>query len=437
MYNFPPDPAVGGLRWQEMSRTFAQHGWAVDVVTRDFAGVEGADRARLERLPVGIRVFSVADREPLVGRAQKIVWPLARKLFRPRQQHKADALSQEEIFQQQGPRQIIRAYHVWLEFARDENWARAAAAVGGAVMRGTRYSAVISSGPPHMAHEAGRILAARTNVPHVIDMRDPWSLVQRLREPIASPMWVQKARAYESRAVRAASLVTMNTRAARDAMRAAYRRYAEKIEVIRNGSDDEPLPEPHHDKCFRLRFAGWIYMDRDPRPVFQAAQKLVTKYGLTPDQFVMEFVGHANRYAGKLTTQIAEEEGVLEYVKISGHLPRRQAMEFLSGATMLLSLPQDSDFAIPAKIYEYVRFHAWMLVLATPQSATADLLRDTDADVVHPADVDGIVRSLMRRYEQFAAGVMPLPIGRDGRFDRSVQAKKLMELVEKIDRKTG
>src|SRR5258708_3978718 len=37
IYNFPPDPAVGGLRWQEMGRYFAGEGWAVDVVTRDFS----------------------------------------------------------------------------------------------------------------------------------------------------------------------------------------------------------------------------------------------------------------------------------------------------------------------------------------------------------------------------------------------------------------
>src|SRR6185436_8568687 len=105
------------------------------------------------------------------------------------------------------------------------------------------------SGPPHMAHEAGRIASERTGTPHVVDMRDPWSLVQRLREEVASPLWVRTARAYEERVVRHASLITMNTQAARDAMRAAYPSEAYKFEVIRNGSDDEPLPTPPRDGC--------------------------------------------------------------------------------------------------------------------------------------------------------------------------------------------
>jgi hypothetical protein len=102
---------------------------------------------------------------------------------------------------------------------------------------------------------------------------------------------------------------------------------------------------------------------------------------------------------------------------------------------MLLSLPQDSDFAIPAKLYEYVKMPAWMLVLAHPESATAQVLEDTDASVVDPADVDGMVEALRRRFEEFRHGVTPSPVGRDGRFDRSRQSEKLLRLIsERIPR---
>src|SRR5512140_2788083 len=78
-YNFPPDPAVGGLRWQQMGRFFAANGWGVDVVSRDFTDVSGLARGRLEGLPVGILIFSAPDHEPLVGRAQMLLWPTLRR----------------------------------------------------------------------------------------------------------------------------------------------------------------------------------------------------------------------------------------------------------------------------------------------------------------------------------------------------------------------
>jgi hypothetical protein len=99
---------------------------------------------------------------------------------------------------------------------------------------------------------------------------------------------------------------------------------------------------------------------------------------------------------------------------------------------MLLSLPQDAHMAIPAKIFEYVRFPAWMLVLAEEISATAQVLRGTDADVVHPSDVDGIARVIRRRFSQFAAGERPLPVGRDGRFSRRGQADILFDCIDSI-----
>lgn len=107
-------------------------------------------------------------------------------------------------------------------------------------------------------------------------------------------------------------------------------------------------------------------------------------------------------------------------------------LQFLANATVLLSLPlaQDRDTSLPAKIYEYVRFNAWLLVLSHPESALSDLLRGSEADLVAPNDLEGIAALMRRRYVQFADGETPQPVGRDGRFDRSVQARKFLSLVE-------
>ena len=49
---------------------------------------------------------------------------------------------------------------------------------------------------------------------------------------------------------------------------------------------------------------------------------------------------------------------------------------------MLVNLPQDSHLCIPSKVYEYMRYAAWLLALEPADSATALLLRDSAADVV-------------------------------------------------------
>jgi len=429
-YTFPPDPAVGGLRWQQMAGYFADHGWSIDVIARDFARVEDLDKARLERLPPGTRIFTVPDREPLLAKVQKVVWrPIRRVVGHLKTPANALALSLPEMKEQRGARTFVRTYLAAMDVARGRNWAHAAARLASEMARTQGYVAVVTSGPPHMVHEGGRLASIETGLPHVVDMRDPWSLVHRLQENIASPLWLRLATRYERRVMSHATLVTLNTEPTRSAMEVAYSQHAHKLAVVRNGSDTDPLPPTKRDTRFRIRFAGSIYLDRDPRTFFRAAKRLITELNLTPQQFLIEFIGQVYRYAGTPTLLIAQEEGIKDYVRVSGIVPRRQALDFLAGATMLLSLPQDSDYAIPAKLYEYVRFEAWMLVLATPGSATGQLMQDTEADVVEHENVDEIARVLRQRYAQFVSGERPAPIGRDGRFDRTRQAKKMMDLI--------
>ena len=435
-HTFPPDPEVGGLRWQQMVRHFGQRGWAFDVLTRDFRGVHGLDLARLATLPASTRVFSVPAKDPITLRIQRTAWPLLRRALgragRKGEPRSSQSEREADAGSRRASRRLLRAYLAWITFARDGKWARAAARAGAALAARESYHVVISSGPPHMAHEGARLIARQFGLPHVVDMRDPWSLVQRLSDEIASPVWRHLAKRFERRVIRDAALITMNTEASRDAMRVAYPAHADKIDVIRNGCDDEPLPAAQRNGRFTIKFAGSIYIDRDPRLVFRAAARVIRDLGLAPSQFAIEFVGEVDKFGGTPTMQIAREEGIEEHVSIGGLIKRQAALEFLAGAAVLLSLPQDSDFAIPAKIYEYLRFDAWMLVLAHARSATADLLRGTDADVLEPSDVDAIAAAIRRRYEQYSRGEVPAAAGRDGRFDRRLQSEKLIRAIEHI-----
>src|SRR6266566_3730546 len=70
------------------------------------------------------------------------------------------------------------------------------------------------------------------------------------------------------------------------------------------------------------------------------------------------------------------------FIHVHGARPRAEAMQFLARGTMLVSLPLFSrsgeiDATIPAKIFDYVRFDAWLLALAERGSATELLLRGT------------------------------------------------------------
>ena len=90
-----------------------------------------------------------------------------------------------------------------------------------------------------MVHWAGQRVAADAGIPFVMDLRDPWSLVERLADSFASPVWFHLARRFEREAVAGASLIVMNTEPARRAMGQAYPRLSDRIMTVMNGYDED------------------------------------------------------------------------------------------------------------------------------------------------------------------------------------------------------
>ena len=452
-YVFPPTQASGSLRWQKLSQYLAERDWFVDVITLDPSCVPSPDSDRLGDLPRGTRVFGVPSPALRIEQGISSAWQSYRRLrsrnagggmpaSMTRADHGLPGTAASRATDRSGSvgrrdvrwglrssRGLIRAYSAWLHYARDGRWARDAAALALRVFEPGVHEAVASSGPPHMTHEAGRRLSRTTGLPFIMDMRDAWSLAERLDEDVASPLWLKLAAHHERRAVAQAAVIVTNTEPFRRAMCRTHPAMSDRVITVMNGSDEGPVPASRAGTRFLLAYAGAIYLDRDPRVLFRAAARVIGELNLTPADFGIAFIGGVNRYGRVPVTQIAEEEGLLGFVSIGPSRPHREALEFLAEATMLVSLPQDSDLAIPAKIFEYMRFDAWILALATAESATGLLLRESGADVVAPHDVERMTAVLRERVLQHRQGIRPARIATNGRYSRRGQAEVLLNAI--------
>ena len=443
-HHFPPDQAAGALRWQKLSQHAARRGWGVDAIRLDPASLPAVDASRVADLPEGVRTFSVATSVPPVEHLRNALFSIVSRLRSssnpaPNGQL-GTAPSREPSFRREDvtfapwrPRSWLRGLESRLDYAKSGAWARSAAGLGERLFDPSRHRAVISCGPPHMAHEGARRLANATGLPLVMDLRDPWSLIDRLPEHLASPLWLIHARIYEQRCVQRAALVCMNNDSARQAMQSRYPDLADRIITVLNGYDEEVLPVVEPDGRFRIAYAGSVYLDRNPRALFRASARLIRELGLGPRDFGIEFMGRIEGVDGERPLlAIADEEGIEPFVTVHPPGTRDEAMRFLATASTLASLPQDSHLAIPSKIYEYMRFDAWLLALAEKGSATANLLEGTSADVVEPDDVDALTSLLRRRYADHEAGRRPAPIAADESLGRRAQADRLFDALERI-----
>jgi glycosyltransferase involved in cell wall biosynthesis len=452
-YHFPPGVTAGALRWQKLSCYAVERGWGMDVITLHPDSLPELDDRRLTELPPGIRVYGVHLVHSWLKRTEDTIWKLYRRLTPGRGDPPATAmadarcptmstskatvplsLSAIDAQSQRRLRKVLgclrRAYNAWIYYHEQRIWATKAAAMGIQVVDTHRHKIIISCGPPHMAHEAARLISKRTDRPFVIDLRDPWRLIERLATNIESPIWHWLAQYYERRSITAATLIVMNTRPAQLAMRSTYPAKHDRIIAVMNGYDEEPLPMSKCKKRFIIAYAGTVYLDRDPRLLFKAIARIVKDMQLTPDDISIEFMGHLNSYNEESLQYVGIAEGIEGYIKIYPPGPRQAALTFLSRAAVLLSLPQDSHMAIPSKIFEYMQFDAWILAIADRDSATELLLRDIDADVVPTDDINALISVLTARFQQFRSGQRPQKLSTNISFSRREQGRLLFDAID-------
>lgn len=442
-YHFPPSRAVGGRRWEMMARHAVERGWAVDVITREPDPDElAAGSDRLARLPHGVRVFGVPERELVLEAVAGRLWNWLKAMNRgsvevgPRAPDgvapahpRAQWVAREDVRFHGGLGDLRRAFHAWAAIERSRDLASRMAVIA-ASLRPARDGAVITSGPPHMIHMAGVRLARELDIGFVMDMRDPWSLVEMIEPSVASPIGLALARHYERSAVRAATLIAANTQLARDAMAELYPARARDIITVMNGTDDDPVPCVAAPDRFSVAHVGSLYIDRDPRPLIRAAARVAREMDLTPEEFTLEFVGDVQLAGATSIAEAAAAEGIGAFVRHHPLCGPAEAMQFMARAAMLVTIAGQNLTAIPAKTFECMKFDAWLLALCPRGSATDILLRDVPADVCEPSDVEGMAAALRRRISRFRAGERPVTADPEGRFSRRRQADLLFDALE-------
>jgi glycosyltransferase involved in cell wall biosynthesis len=444
---FPPCEEVGALRWQKLTGALAEHGWAADVVTLHPDSLPSRDERRLAELPRGTRVFGVpAGRLAIDGLERRVVRTLhrlrvpdSRAVAPPASGSDGGAPGSLAMADARGPLHSVadlrRAYHALVWTARDGAWARRAVAAAGGIAEAARYRAVITCGPPHMIHFAAVALARRIGVPLVLDLRDPWSLVERLPERYASTLYRRVAARYEARAVRAAALVVTATEQSGAALASRYPHAASKQLTVLNGFDADAPPAAAGAEGFTVAYAGTIYLDRDPRPLLRAVATVVQRERLSPHQLRLLFLSEMPTRTVATLEALAVREGLEAHLTVRGRLPRTEALGELAGADLLVVLHQDSHLAIPGKLFEYMALPAWIMAMADAGSAVSEVLAGTPAEVVAPGDVEAMAAVISRCMGRKRRTGRPAPLAAS--VPGLSRARQAASLAEALARLTG
>lgn len=440
-YAFPPTTHIGAVRWYQMSRFAAQRGWSLDVIMTDLSDEKLLDWSPLDFLPAGVRLFGIGLRQHPVLRAGSLAVRALRLARLQRRDSPASPVADPATAGQLRTltSAVKRATLARFYFDQASEWIERAVALALALHNEEPYDAVASSGPPHMVHLAARRVARFRGLPFLADLRDPIAFDEVVPPDFDSPAWRQEVQRWERLVIGDADIVAANTEEVRRLLAERYPDAAARIIAVRNGADGDFLPPYIETRTFVVAHTGSIYWGRDPRPILEAAARVVKRLRPAPGDFRVVFTGETS-YDGAPLQALADRWGLGPYFEAHPSVPRDEVLHFLGSASVVVLLPQPQWYSIPAKLYEYVQLRAWVLALCEPGSAVHSVLDGTSAITVSPCHVDAIEKALESCFIAFKNSGRPAPVNHDGRFDRSHQAAKLFHALENAclrKRRTG
>ena len=425
-YYFPPDAAVGALRLAKFVRALPEFGWDPVVITvRDEYRDQGFDHEQLEGLG-GIPIIRTRE-FPRVS--QRVRTVLAAGLRR-RRGHAAAGSAE-------APASPIRSaaahHHVEPVLTRvkrwiislavllpddKKHWAFRAALTALGLIRRRKIECVLTSGPPFSTHVIGLLAKTVSRVRWVADFRDPW--VDMLDERFPHTRSTASdfiERRMEALVARAADTVVVTTPRMLEALRARYSTLPpDRFMCIPNSIDTEkfaapadPKPEP-----LTITYAGTLYFDRTPEPLFQAIGALIASGRIAAGDIKIQLVGRCGTINGVDTGRVVRQYGLESVVDVLSPVPYLEAIRMMRRSHLLLVLaPERHRLVVPAKIYDYLGSGSRLLAIAE-RGATADLMAETasgrcfsETDVSSLADylggliADGSYRTLRNEPRAF------------------------------------
>jgi hypothetical protein len=147
-YHFPPDGAVGGQRWDGLSKYLARLGWEVHVITASPGGPQDATPGvhrhfRPRRRTLNDLYKAVAGRFRQAPNGNSQIAPEKPDPPRPVSLRRPVAAA----------RRILRTSIDFPDVGR--GWVLRATAAARSLLRERKFDVVITSGPPHSTHLAG------------------------------------------------------------------------------------------------------------------------------------------------------------------------------------------------------------------------------------------------------------------------------------------
>ena len=376
-YYFPPSNDVAVHRILRIGKWLPRYGWEPVILTPDYTFTERVDDDNLKFVGKYFRnvyrcsgtlektLVSIADKRKRNILARLIRWQLLYKL---------------------NPDMSIL-------------WMRKAVSEGLRIIEEQKIDAIWATIGPPTTGLIGAELKKKSNVPLLIDYRDPWTLNPYLKYTRER---LQRNIELEQEMLSQADTVIATSESIKDTL--VNNGYSDpgNTFVITNGFDEElqwirnDVEETVLDKNkFHITYAGAFYGDRQPFSFIDGIKYLVEEYPQYKKIIKFNIVGNKDP-SGKIKEyfQNAGLDGILSE---TGLVSYRSAMQYLKQSDLLLLVNgrnPESKIFIPGKLFDYMAVRKPILFIGEGEPAA--IITETGIGLSVPHDPILIAKSLLK-----------------------------------------
>ncbi len=417
-YYFPPLGGAGVQRILKFVKYLPQFGWEPVVLTVKDIDYPALDESLLEEIPSAAEIFRSGSFDP-----QRLLY-----IFNVLAGKKKDTkLSASGISR---PEKL--GFLKWFFIPDSKNgWLPFAPLKGMKILKKEHFDLIFSSSPPVSAHLTAYWLSKISGKPLVIDLRDPWVLIEQEHPSTLHKKFNQNL---QRKIFGKAQYITAVNRQIGEEISKVYPEL--RVEIITNGFDPEDFLDSKVEQTdrFEIVYAGTFNRLNDPRTFLESFGELIKENREFSEKATFTKVGLVLDWDWKA---LLKEYGIEKHVNSLGYIPHRESVAYLSkGRVLLLTTggKTGSPLLSTGKIYEYLATGKPILAIVPTSGAAAELLREhSGAIIVAPQNKEGIKQALLTLFEYFKTGKInhhrpPIDLTR---FERKYQTQRLAQIFNR------
>jgi hypothetical protein len=189
-----------------------------------------------------------------------------------------------------------------------------------------------------------------------------------------------------------------------------------KTFVVRNGYDETVRHiAPDSGGRLSILFAGELYLNRDPFPLLQALERLLSRPEVDSSRVRMTFMGRKTEYAGKSFKDWLQGKRCAAVVQFVPPQRPEVVVDATLESTVVLNLAQHQPLSIPAKTFEHLASGRENLLLCEDDSESAQLVANIRVVLqVYPQNIEALDRALEDLYHRHVIqGLLRAPAQQD------------------------